>query len=260
MFTKRKIYSGVIGSVLLFCCTFIFAQTTDRRAIKSTPLIQQTKPQTDIQKAQTDQLMNSLPKDRQNTLKAVSTIIAKQLLENMQSDKSDRRKEDDARKFLAAGMEKTAIITNAENETALMQNTQSAVSYGLQANVYRLAAKVKTNTYVKNVLREEIAVLEDLIADWSDETVVQAVSYRSCIKLDDGSYEIDEKTKVMSKEQVEALIEEMENQLNTLADINANLMLELQDAQNKQSQMMQMMSNIMKSMNDTAKAIIKNLK
>ena len=260
MFKNRIVLFAVLAPVLLFSCTLIFAQTTDRTAIKSTPLIQQTKPQTDVQKAQIEQLITSLPKDRQKTFKAVSSIIAKQLVENMQSDKSDRRKEDDARQILTAGMDKTAIITNPADEKVLMQNTNFAVSYGLQKNVNQQTAKVATNNEIKQILREEILTLKDMLADWPDDGIVQKVTYNSCVKLSDDRYEIDEITEVMSKDHVEALIQKMEDQLASLTEMSQTDMLELQDAMNKQAQLMQMMSNIMKNMHDTAKAIIQNLK
>ena len=110
------------------------------------------------------------------------------------------------------------------------------------------------------IIQEEITALTDLSSGWTDEPIIQEVNYRSCTKLSDGRYEIANKVVVMSKEQVDTLIDEMENQLNTLADKNQMDMLALQDAQNQQAQLMQMMSNIQKSMHDTATAIIRNLK
>jgi hypothetical protein len=45
-----------------------------------------------------------------------------------------------------------------------------------------------------------------------------------------------------------------------MGDQNQMMQLQLQDAMNKQSQMMQTLSNIMKSMHDTQKAIIRNMR
>lgn len=45
-----------------------------------------------------------------------------------------------------------------------------------------------------------------------------------------------------------------------MGDMNQMDMLKLQEAMNKQAQLMQMMSNIQKMFNDTAMAIIRNLK
>ena len=89
---------------------------------------------------------------------------------------------------------------------------------------------------------------------------VKEVNYRVCIKLSNGSYEIAEKTVVMTKEQIEALIDDIESQLATLEDMGQDLWLNLQDAMNVQQQLMQMMANIMKNIHNTAKAIIRNMK
>jgi len=60
--------------------------------------------------------------------------------------------------------------------------------------------------------------------------------------------------------QLDEHIDSMEKRLATLEDAAQLDTLDLQDALNKQQQAMQMMSNIMKMMHDTAKAIIRNLK
>jgi hypothetical protein len=260
MHKSRAIYFILTGLFVIFSCTFIHAQTTDRANIKSKPQMLQTNPQMDIQKKQAEELIKSLPRDRQKTFKAVSTIMTNQLIENLQSNKSEAQKEDDAIKIIAAGMEKTAIITNAANEQALIQNTQSALIYASEATVRQASVKVETINHIKQVMQEEITALKDLLTDWADDPIVQEVNYRSCIKLSDGRYEIVEKTVVISKEQVEALIADLENQLDTMADMSQELQHHLQDTMNKQSKIMQIMSNIMKNMHDTAKAIIHNMR
>ena len=45
-----------------------------------------------------------------------------------------------------------------------------------------------------------------------------------------------------------------------MSDMSQLDMMKLQDAMNKQAQLMQMMSNIMKMMHDTQMAIIRNIK
>ena len=260
MYKNRAIYVILTGLFIIFSFTFLNAQTENKANIKSRPQVLQTKPQPDIQKAQAEQFIKSLPDDRQKTFKAVSSILGKQLMENMKSTKSDQLKEDDTRQILKAAMDKTAIITNATDAEILMQNTMYASMYGIKEELNQIAVQVSTSNHVKAILREEIALLKDLLSDWPDDGSVQEITYRECVKLSDGSYEIIETTRVMSKRQVEKLIENMETQLNTIADMNQMDMLALQDAMNKQAQLMQMMSNIMKQMHDTANAIIRNLK
>lgn len=47
---------------------------------------------------------------------------------------------------------------------------------------------------------------------------------------------------------------------DTLDDMAQMDMLKMQDSMNQQSQLMQMMSNIIKQQNDTSKAIVNNMK
>lgn len=52
----------------------------------------------------------------------------------------------------------------------------------------------------------------------------------------------------------------VDDKLGTMADMQQLDMLGLQNAMNKQAQLMQMMSNIMKASHDTAQAVIRNIK
>ena len=93
--------------------------------------------------------------------------MTKQLIKNIGKGKSDGRKEEDARKIITACMGKTADITNPEDAKALIQNTQAIIIYGLERDVYQMAAKVQTHNHIKQILREEISALTDILADWS---------------------------------------------------------------------------------------------
>lgn len=256
MYQSRTVNFILSGLLVIFNSAFIYAQKAD----KANPQLLQTRPQTDVLKAQAEQLVKSLSSDRQKTFKALSAIMAKQLTENMLSDKSDSRKEEDIRQILAAGMDKTAIITNAVDENTLIKNTMYAAMYGIEANLNKIAAEVSTEQHIDKIIREEIANLKDILTDWPDAGRVREVTYRNCVKLKDGSYEIVETTKVLSKDQAETLLAELEDQLETLGEQTQMDNHELQDAMGKQAQMIQLISVVMKSMNDTAKAIIQNMK
>ena len=56
------------------------------------------------------------------------------------------------------------------------------------------------------------------------------------------------------------MINELEDDLQAIGDDAQLSMLELQNALNRQAQLMQMISNISKTMHDTAMAIIRNLR
>ena len=63
-----------------------------------------------------------------------------------------------------------------------------------------------------------------------------------------------------SPDDAQALIDELEARLDTMSDDTQMMQLELQDAMQKQQQMMQTLSAIMKSQHDTLKAIISNMR
>ena len=61
-------------------------------------------------------------------------------------------------------------------------------------------------------------------------------------------------------EYLETLLVEAEDALETIEDMNQMDMLELQDAMEEQQRLLQMLSNIMKNMQDTMDAIVQNIK
>lgn len=257
---SRAVYIILTGLLVILNCTWINAQTANEANLKTRSQLLQNKPQTDIQKVQAEQLIKSLTKDRQKTFKAVSAIMANQLFENLKSNKSEEQKDIDARKIISAGMEKTAVITNAPNAEILIQNTLSAVTYGIQKDLNQFVGQVSTDNHVIEILKEDIVLLKGLLSYWPDNGSVKEVSYRKCVKLSDGSYEVVETIRILTKEKAKNLLEEMENQLAAISDMSEMDNMNLQEAMNKQQQVMQIISNLMKQMHDTAKAIIDNMR
>ncbi len=62
------------------------------------------------------------------------------------------------------------------------------------------------------------------------------------------------------KDEMTALLEDLDAQYQNMTDMSQELQLQLQDAMNKQQQAMQILSNIMKNQHDTLKAIIQNMR
>jgi hypothetical protein len=259
MYKCRAVYVILTGLFVMCNCLFIYAQTAEGANLKARPQLLQSKPQTDIQKAQTEALIKSLPKDRQKTFKAVSSIMANQLIESFKSNKPENLIQDDAMKIVAAGMEKTAIITNTRDADVLVKNTMMAINHGFQVSILELSVKIESSQHIFSILREEIVALQDVVAEWPENNSIRELTYRECSKLPDGSYEIVERTRVMSKEQVIALIEKMKNQLSTLGDDSQLANIDLQNMLQKQQQTIQMLSNISKVLHDTALAVIRKI-
>jgi cell division septum initiation protein DivIVA len=60
--------------------------------------------------------------------------------------------------------------------------------------------------------------------------------------------------------QLESELKAMEERMATIGDINQMMAMQLQESMNKQQQLLQMISNMMKAMHDQAKTIINNMR
>ena len=65
---------------------------------------------------------------------------------------------------------------------------------------------------------------------------------------------------IRSQAQMNTLMTDIQNNMSTMNDLNQQTMLALQHKMEQQERMMQMMSNIMKTMHDTAQSIVSNLR
>ena len=113
-----------------------------------------------------------------------------------------------------------------------------------QEDLRDLAVRKQNNLNRKNELRVEIMEVRELISSAPN----------------DSEWTMAYKNTRYTKAQLEAYLEDLESQFLALSDMSQQLQLDLQDAMNKQSQAVQMMSAILKSQHDTQKAMINNLR
>jgi hypothetical protein len=154
--------------------------------------------------------------------------------------------------------ESFASATGAQDATELAQGVMMMAYAGAEAELQEMAARVKANLEGKKTVREDLAELRDLINDdqWPAE-----FTYTEHVKNASGKLVSTEKTVTLaSKDEAEALLQDLESQLQTMTDMSQMLQLQLQEAMNKQQQAMQILSNIMKNQHDTLKAIIQNMR
>ncbi len=69
---------------------------------------------------------------------------------------------------------------------------------------------------IKEVLREEILILKDILDSWGGQTSVREITYRTAVRQADGSLKLTERTQTMNKEQVKNLIDNLERILLTI--------------------------------------------
>ncbi len=208
----------------------------------------------------TARLMSSLPAKKRVAFKAIGRTMAKQLAYYLKNKKGGSRLKKIDREIIAKGMRKITTITSPKNKKDLFTHTKLAVYNGLQENLHKLSNKVININKIKAILREEISMLKDVLSSWPENVQHQKITYRTCSKQRDGRYKVIERTEALTKESAKYLIKKMEDQLAGLRHSSKKNKIALQEAMNKQAQLMQMMSNIQKVMNDTAMAIINNLK
>jgi hypothetical protein len=121
-----------------------------------------------------------------------------------------------------------------------------------QAERLAAAAKAAEQARLRSKrLRESITGLKDLLSSWGSQRS-QTVSWTEA----DGR----ELTGVLTKSEAETLLARLEPELETASDKGEMTQIDLQDALNEQTQALQTLSSISKTMHDTAKAIIDNIK
>ncbi len=155
-------------------------------------------------------------------------------------------------------------VTNQSNEK---EATNGMIMMGLaesQTDIKRFAQDLKGNIESKRAKREEISDVRETISDYPK-------GWSQVGTTDDGkpilkttfTYTDEEgvtKTKELDKEGALGLVKTMESQLSTIGDMTQEMQLNLEQALQKEQQFYQLISNIMKIMNDTAKSIIQNVK
>lgn len=127
---------------------------------------------------------------------------------------------------------------------------------GSQGEVYGLAMELGAATQNSKDLRSAIADFRTTISEWPEGVETQRFEW----------YELDDTGKLvhheadLNKTQAAAKLKNMETALAQVKDVAQDFQLRVQDAMQKQQQIFQMLSNLMKSFHDTAKAVIQNMR
>lgn len=156
----------------------------------------------------------------------------------------------------------TFVVTvkHAKNEEAA-HGAMLFGMYGVELNLKSYFEKVQGEQKVASDLRTDVAELEEMIADWPDDGSTEVFDYREVIFNEDGTITVVEHKDVeMTKAEAQALVEKLEGQIENLGQFDNREMMELQMMVNRYQQAMNTMSNIMKNMQDTHKAIIGNIR
>jgi len=141
------------------------------------------------------------------------------------------------------------LATGATNAAALAVASLLSAAELAEQDVLASARKLAKHLEYKKTLREDIAALREVIANWSGPT---AFTWHESGKA--------HTVELQTTDDANALLQKLESQLDEMQETSQMLQLQLQLAVTKQQQAMPILSSIKKSQHDTLKAIIQNMK
>jgi len=130
---------------------------------------------------------------------------------------------------------------------ALPQTITSAKSQPLD-----VSQELQRSLEAEIELREAIMDLRDLLEDWPVGTSVVFDWVDADL--------VEHSVELTSVEEAEALLEELEFQLELASDTTSLLQLQLQQGMLRLAKQVQMLSNVMKMQQDAEKAIVRNMR
>lgn len=163
---------------------------------------------------------------------------------------------------------KAGMNTYAEYMATTGSNSQSDIlagalvfgMYGHEQNLRDYFDKLAAEQRLASELRTDVAVLDELLADM-EPGETEVFSYREVFFNEDGTQTVVTHQDVeMSKEQIEALKEKLQGQIETLGQIENRDMTKIQVMVQRWQQAMTALSNILQNIHDTQRGIIANSK
>ncbi len=124
-------------------------------------------------------------------------------------------------------------------------NAMNTALSGVQRDVVDWTSRLNDTNAKKSELREVIAEIREAIAE-DTFPVTLTVEGRP--------------VQVSSRDEAEKLLSSLEEEMQTLGDDAQMQQLQLQDLLQKQTQILSMMTNLLKVMHETCMAVIRNLK
>ncbi len=143
------------------------------------------------------------------------------------------------------------------------------MGYGeAQNSVMDFATDLQGNIEAKKDKRLEITEVRTAISEWPSDAQIASgtlppgysMNASGEVEFDTGEVDASGNPIKLTKTQMSDSLEGLETELSTIGDLTEMMQHDLQNAMQQQAQFMQTMSNIMKMLHDTAKAIIGNLR
>lgn len=148
------------------------------------------------------------------------------------------------------------------DEQAFSDATTTLMAFsmgGIEGQLTGLAKQVQGGNGAKRDLRESMTELREEISD-PDARWPQEFTWNEYSTDSDGKMTSTEKSGSLTKAEAEALVDTLDGQLSTIGEQSALWQFDLQSAMQKQSEIMNIMTAILKQMHDTMSATIRNVK
>lgn len=123
------------------------------------------------------------------------TIEAALVPEPSEAIETDQLANQDIQNMLQTQQDQGESTADASSDNAERQNKREAI----------------------NELREESLMLKDEISDWPDDGSTREITYSEVVINEDGSYSVVEKTEVLTKDQAEHIVANIENQITAIS-------------------------------------------
>ena len=149
-------------------------------------------------------------------------------------------------------LERYIKMTGERNALKATQMSMAVLLADSQSDLEAHAIRLQENLSRKGELRTTIALFRFAIDDWPEGVETQEFTWSDA----DGQLQ----TRMLTKEQVKEQLRSCESELSSLSDMTEMMQMDLQQAQQRYTQALQMISNLTKSFHDTAKSIIQNLR
>ncbi len=156
----------------------------------------------------------------------------------------------------------TLVASTGINEKSLQDATNTVMAFGMgdiDGQIYDMATTLDAGNKAKQDLRETMTELRDEISD-STAPWPQTFTWNEYGTDDDGNLTVTERSESLTKAEAETLLENLEGQLSTVGENTQLWQMNLQDAMQKQSELMNIFAAILKNMHDTMAATIRNVK
>ena len=153
-----------------------------------------------------------------------------------------------------------SVVSAIRNDLKLLgsKDADAVAALALQAAADAESAQLAKSAHATDInlsaakrLRSSVSEVHDQLEDWGNAKA------RTVTWVDANG---KTHSKKMTKAEAQALLHQLESELQSVSDMTALTQLDLQDAMRTQAQMLQFLSQLSKALHDTAKAIIQNVK